>query len=159
MKMNHFRKTIFVLTLAASLGLGTQAFAEMGADGTGTTGTYTGTTGNDGTGTGTSGTSGTVGTTTTPGTGTTNTATGTSTTGYGTTSGATPTHHLLDRMNTHRTKNTGDGYGGNYNTYSYRANADTTTRGTNWGWLGLLGLLGLAGMRGRNRNESHDGMK
>jgi hypothetical protein len=143
-----------------------------GTDGMGTTGTTTGT-GTYGTGT-TTDTTGTYGTGTT-GTGTTGygttssttpgaygtygtDGTGTGTTNYGTTLGNTvsnKTHHLLDRMNTYSNTNANTkGYGGNYDTYSYRANADTTTKGTNWGWLGLLGLLGLVGMRGGNRNES-----
>ncbi len=62
---------------------------------------------------------------------------------------------MLDRMNTYTGANdrTGYGYGGNYNTNTYRTNAAANNNGANWGWLGLLGLLGLAGLRNRNRDE------
>lgn len=145
--MNKLSKTVIALALTATVGFSGQAFAAT---------TTTGTTGTTATGT-TTGTTAT-GTTTTTGTGTMGTTTGT-TTGTGTTGTTGVSRYndnMLDRMNTYTNANdpTGYGYGGNYNTYSYRTNAAATTnRGMNWGWLGLLGLFGLAGVRTRNRDE------
>jgi MYXO-CTERM domain-containing protein len=34
--------------------------------------------------------------------------------------------------------------------------SDTTTRRTDWGWLGLLGLVGLLGLRRRDTLGDHD---
>jgi MYXO-CTERM domain-containing protein len=175
--MNKFNKTVLALALTASLGFGGQAFAQdmagtgatggtsngthaagttTGALGTGmTTGDY----GNAGATTGTGTTTGTYGT----GTGTTGT-TGAGTTGTGTGIGGALSgmgnsvrnysDNMLDRMNTYNNTNdtTGYGFGGNYNTATYRTNA-ATDNDTDWGWLGLLGLLGLAGLRSRNRDK------
>jgi MYXO-CTERM domain-containing protein len=39
---------------------------------------------------------------------------------------------------------------GRYRATSTTTNTGTTSRGSNWGWLGLFGLLGLVGMRSRS---------
>jgi MYXO-CTERM domain-containing protein len=39
---------------------------------------------------------------------------------------------------------------GKYRATSTTTNTGTTSRGSNWGWLGLFGLLGLVGMRSRS---------
>ena len=71
----------------------------------------------------------------------------------------TYTDNMLDRMNNYTTNRTGYGYGGNYDTNTYRTNnyRTTATNNNNWGWLGLLGLIGLAGLR--NRNERRDDVR
>ncbi|GCL72299.1 WGxxGxxG family protein [Paenibacillus naphthalenovorans] len=153
--MNKLGKTVLALALTASLGFGGQAFAEVSSTGTGlsstqgtSTATAPGSTTTTGTGTatytGTTGTAGTAG----RGTATYNDpVTGTRTNNYN--------DNMLDRMNTYNTR-TGYGYGGNYDTTTYRTNAATAGRGMDWGWLGLLGLLGLAGLRGRNHEEGRE---
>lgn len=50
--------------------------------------------------------------------------------------------NMTDRNTGYRTQS--------YANDGYRAMATTTSRHTDWGWLGLLGLLGLFGMRSRN---------
>jgi len=42
-------------------------------------------------------------------------------------------------------------------TYRATSTTATTTRGSNWGWLGLLGLFGLVGMRSRTGDRTTSG--
>ncbi|WNR43722.1 WGxxGxxG family protein [Paenibacillus roseipurpureus] len=58
--------------------------------------------------------------------------------------------NTVDRMSTKSLSTTPPStYGTSYRAYS----TTDTSKGMNWGWLGLLGLLGLFGMRSSNRGR------
>lgn len=64
--------------------------------------------------------------------------------------GAYRTTNLNDRMSTKSIATTPPStYGTSYRAYS----TTNTSKGMNWGWLGLVGLLGLAGLRSGNRRR------